>query len=521
MPDSYKKLGAIAPADGLEHVLYISPSAKSALVSNITVTNRSSSPQNLSLSVYDTTVSEQTVSSATGRKIFIATADNTTDILTSEDGNSWSKVTLPSSGDGYWRSSVTANGITLILGTAIGYRSTNGTTWTAISLPINSYYDTLVYGNGKFVAVSSGGSQMAVSSVDGITWTQGTLPTVGDWKVTFGNGKFVAVSGSVFTGDVAYSTDGVTWTLGTNIGAANWKSVAYGNGKFIAVKNFSTDIATSTDGINWTVSSPLAEKDWYKIVYGGDRFVIIGGDSNGYAYSLDGTSWVSGNFPENILNLEEYWVNLAYGNGKFISVPQSGGTYPAIISTDGFNWSIGSDTMPTSPNYLRSIEYSELQYLSPIKNQLYSNISIDANSFEILEPGIVLNENNTLVANPGANVTVSAFGVELDVIDKYSILGQAVPVANTMTQLYAPQSGVQSLIRSINITNSSSISSTVSVAIATSTPVSNIDYIVYNQQILPNETITLKAGYTVNSPNVIYVSSASGQVGFSAYGMEL
>lgn len=41
MAETYKKLGSVAPTDNSEQTLYTTPASTEALVSNITVTNRS------------------------------------------------------------------------------------------------------------------------------------------------------------------------------------------------------------------------------------------------------------------------------------------------------------------------------------------------------------------------------------------------------------------------------------------------------------------------------------------------
>ena len=56
------------------------------------------------------------------------------------------------------------------------------------------------------------------------------------WKsVCYGNGKFVAVAQN--SNYFAYSTDGITWTEGTiSSTSRQWSSVCYGNGKFVTVE---------------------------------------------------------------------------------------------------------------------------------------------------------------------------------------------------------------------------------------------------------------------------------------------
>ena len=116
-----------------------------------------------------------------------------------------------------------------------------GLAFEKASLPSLANWQSVCYGNGKYVAVAYE-SNKAAYSTDGITWTETTLPSSAKWcSVCYGNGKFVAVAGNSDT--AAYSTDGITWTAATMPSSASWSSVAYGNGKFVAVANGSNKAA--------------------------------------------------------------------------------------------------------------------------------------------------------------------------------------------------------------------------------------------------------------------------------------
>ena len=87
--------------------------------------------------------------------------------------------------------------------------SSDGTTWTNrrdTSVTTEDLYG-VTYANGTFVTV---GDNIILSSSDGTTWTSGSSVS-GDLfnTVNYGNGKFVAVgqSGIIYT-----SSDGITWT---------------------------------------------------------------------------------------------------------------------------------------------------------------------------------------------------------------------------------------------------------------------------------------------------------------------
>jgi len=92
------------------------------------------------------------------------------------------------------------------------------------------------------------------------------LQTTLDYKsIAWGNGKFVAVAQSEFgqatTDQFVYSTDGTSWTNATfdgsnmpqQTGAWTWDDVVYGGGKWVAVAKQGV-VAVSNDGITWTLS---------------------------------------------------------------------------------------------------------------------------------------------------------------------------------------------------------------------------------------------------------------------------
>ena len=116
-----------------------------------------------------------------------------------------------------------------------------GLAFETATLPSSEYWDSVCYGNGKFVAVARNSTKAAYST-DGITWTAATLPSSGYWwSVCYGNGKFVAVARN--STKAAYSTDGITWTAATLPSSGYWNSVCYGNGKFVAVAGNSNKAA--------------------------------------------------------------------------------------------------------------------------------------------------------------------------------------------------------------------------------------------------------------------------------------
>ncbi|MBO7641716.1 MAG: hypothetical protein J6S86_00935 [Alphaproteobacteria bacterium] len=111
--------------------------------------------------------------------------------------------------------------------------------WMSIKIDTGGAYcwKSVCYGNvngkGRFVAVSGNNSDVAAYSDDGKNWHRSKLPYSADWcSVCYGNGTFVAIpsEGSDDTPPI-YSSDGITWkksnTRDLVWGDKNLKSVHY------------------------------------------------------------------------------------------------------------------------------------------------------------------------------------------------------------------------------------------------------------------------------------------------------
>jgi hypothetical protein len=161
-----------------------------------------------------------------------------------------------------------------------------GITWTLRPLMrFNSFLDDVVYGNGLFVAVGCSGT--ALTSPDGVDWTQRTSEgndlfgvTYGDlflavddlFGVTFRKGLFVAVG---WCGTILTSPDGVDWTEQTSPTRNDLFGVTYGKGTFVAV-GWNGTILTSPDGVNWTRRTSGTSNNLSRVAYGNGTFVVVG-----------------------------------------------------------------------------------------------------------------------------------------------------------------------------------------------------------------------------------------------------
>ena len=216
----------------------------------------------------------------------------------------------------------------------------DGTTWTARTATEANTWNSVTYGNGTFVAVSSNGTNRVMTSTDGITWTARTAPASTWTSVTYGNGVFVAVAGSG-TDRIMTSPDGVTWTA-RGSSTDSWSGITYGNNTFVAVGYGSTNfVMTSTDGTTWTNRSIPASSSgaqWKSISWGNNKFVAVsftGGPTDRVMTSADGVSWSYAQSTHN-----GNWNGIAYGNNTFVATASSvgNGSGHAMTSTDGITW---------------------------------------------------------------------------------------------------------------------------------------------------------------------------------------
>lgn len=251
---------------------------------------------------------------AFGNNVFIAVANNI--VNSSNTGTSWDTGTIPA---GNWSAVAYGNG--RFVAVSSDGKSAYGTTansFTLTSIPFATY-SAIVYGDAvdTWVAVADGGTKAAYSTDNGTTWTAATLPEGADWtSVAYGNGKFVAVAASDSTAtQTAYSADGITWSSGSWIGGS--KVVKFGNGRFVALGGAGTTVSQySFDGINWyTGTLPGASANWNTLAYGHGVFVAIATGTNRTALSSDGLYWTSTS-----AGAVSTWSTATFGLGKFVAI---------------------------------------------------------------------------------------------------------------------------------------------------------------------------------------------------------
>ena len=197
------------------------------------------------------------------------------------------------------------------------------------------------------------------SSTPGSLWIDQVNPVARQWRsIAYGDGKFVAVASDGSTSDdVMVSTDGTHWTNDGLTGVPSthqWQSVTYGDGKFVAVASDGTtsnDVMYSTDGLTWSnsgISGVPAANAWDGIAYGDGIFVAVaanGTTSNDVMWSSDGVTWshsgISG------VPAARHWNSIAFGqideDAKFVAVASDGTTSDDVmVSLGGTSWGAAS-----------------------------------------------------------------------------------------------------------------------------------------------------------------------------------
>lgn len=245
------------------------------------------------------------------------------------------KASLIAYGDGVF----VAIGQSTGFGTATyiaGY-STDGVTWTTVTLPVTGTWTHLVYGNGMFVAVDSKTDLRLIYSTDrGATWNQGTyLSSFRTGLFGYGGGKFIM--GGTGSNDTYSSTDCITWTEGGGPSIII-NRLAYGNGMFVGMYyNTETEFGYSYDGKSWNTGT-MPEFGCQSIAYGDGMFLAIGGENGAEAlYSADGITWNETSIPIGLVqdgkNNRISFKQIAYGDGKFVALGYN--TDKVVYSFDG------------------------------------------------------------------------------------------------------------------------------------------------------------------------------------------
>ena len=288
-------------ANGTVNLLYVGTQA----VVTPTLTNNGISSYTVTVAGFGyTTVPTITITDLSARFVAISPTTAGANVAPTGVSGAWNSMTTPSAG---YNAIAYGLGQYVVVGGTAGSgiiaSSGDGSSWSARTVPAaaaTQYFSAVAYGStgtglsgntttGLFIAIPTYGN-IPVTSTNGSTWSipqtslggNVTLPATLAWSsIAYGNGRFVAIASN--SSSIAYTINGGgSWSLATVGGGAglpgvySWSSIAYGEGQFVAIAANSAVSATSWDGINWTIQTLPATQNWSSVVFGNPLAANIG-----------------------------------------------------------------------------------------------------------------------------------------------------------------------------------------------------------------------------------------------------
>jgi hypothetical protein len=279
-----------------------------------------------------------------------------------------------------------------------------------------------------------------------------------DWKqvidtrfyksIAYGNGKFVALRQTNST--VAISTDAINWT--THLISGFFASeIRFGDGIFVSVGGvLGAQIFTSLDGLNWTSRTPAVSASWTNVHYGNGLWVAVAGNSytsGAIMTSPDAITWTSRTMPAGVGGL----YGLTYGNGVWVSTTIA---TPAtvIISYDGIDWTdlntgFGSEEVL----YSNGVFTTGNKYSTDGINWFSTNVNISArgitfgNGYFVLVPST---SNNIYYSTSGTNWTTTPAASAAAFLD--ITFGNNTFVAVGQDTIFAPNANTINYLQFVN-----------------------------------------------------------------------
>lgn len=288
-----------------------------------------------SLAAYATTASPGT--------IVVLAAGSTGSAISTDDGVSWSAITLPSAAQ--W-AGVAWNGTTFCATSGSFSNafatSTDGVNWSAQNAPSSSFWSAVAWDGVKFVVINAGNSNV-ITSATCLTgsWTSypAVLPAGSTWDHLVWNGTSLAAldTGTNGTTVVSLSTDhGATWSALKTLSSSHiWYGISDGVGepRFVAVSDTSTATSYSTTGASWSAGTISANGYRANPAWNGSKYVAVGGSYSNT--STDGITWGS----DNLINGSMCGgVKVLTWNGHVFVTSPSTGCSDVYYSTDGVSW---------------------------------------------------------------------------------------------------------------------------------------------------------------------------------------
>jgi len=297
----------------------------------------------------------------------------------------------------------------------------NTSTTMSNAIPAGTY-TAMTFGNGRFVAITTGGTAAAYST-NGVTWTASTLPSSTTWtSVTFGQGMFVAVSNTSSVS--AYSPDGATWYSGNMAIFAD--KVSYGQGVFVALSSAGSSGWTSEDGSNW-ISQTVTNDGYGTIAFGFysnntggvisyiGRFATLSGTNIGSGFAAGCKTKSRAIITSGVITQINTWEP---GSG-YINTPTVTFTDPNVTSLATIVPRVGSGTL-SSPTFVNK---------GSGYNTTSTAIQLNGNGYaDSYQSGLTIILNNlSRLPLPGDNLVITGVNQVYKVTNATAIFGTTAP----------------------------------------------------------------------------------------------
>lgn len=265
-----------------------------------------------------------------------------------------------------------SNGGTLVAADALNdivYSTDDGGSWTIGLSQATSNMDysakAASFGNGKFMfgGGDTSGNSIMFSSTDGISWTPVTVPNIGPLNgIVYGAGNhWLATSGALSGNNCMLSSNnGVTWTAATAAGVDQFygNPMYYTGGTFAAIGAALSSgglVLTSTDdGATWT-ATPFTQDDFGMTVqppawiFDGTNF--IAGGSSGVTFdpavliASDAISLTTAAIRSlaGVMPASDSVAALVKGGGTYVAFGNTNGVHEVASSTNTIVWIQGNN----------------------------------------------------------------------------------------------------------------------------------------------------------------------------------
>ena len=278
----------------------------------------------------------------------------------SKDGKTWlgggpapgageedTRIIFAGAGPGTAIRSVFFDGTRFIAGDGGGniLTSINGKDWTApVATGLGGAMGNISYGGGKYIVAAIASTNRFAWSDDLVTWSAPNPATGGTGSIMTSSayGNVNGVDTWVFVGRAAGGFSQVRVTNDfetfinnetgpiTGLPSVNLTSVAFGNGRFVAVGQTGT-VIHSTNGLSWTPAATSFGNTGQNTVVFINGYFVVGGDTNNVRYSPDGITWTAAN-PSGNTNINPHVRSITFGNNVWLAGTRGGTLYYSEVA---------------------------------------------------------------------------------------------------------------------------------------------------------------------------------------------